>query len=217
MEPQWINIHTHRKGPGICIVDNCPGEIAPADCGPVYFSMGIHPMFINDDVQRRLAEIESKAVAGQIVAIGEAGLDRNSGTLMSVQAELFRQQVIISEKYELPMIIHCVKSFPELITVYKEMRPRQAWIIHGFNNRKEILLELLRHGFYISAGKQVVNEVSNIFRLLPDIPLNRLFIETDDSDWGIEVIYGRVAAALHISEQDLRECVCDNFFRTFKV
>lgn len=66
-------------------------------------------------------------------------------------------------------------------------------VMHGFNNRREILMDLLRHGFYISAGRHVMNEESQVYRVLPEIPADRLLIETDNSDFTIGEVYGQVA------------------------
>ena len=148
-------------------------------------------------------------------AVGEAGFDRNSETGIAAQTELFEEEVRISETYKLPLIIHCVKAFPELLAVYKKMRPRQAWIIHGYNNNRQILDELLKHGLYISAGKKVFVETSNIRQLLPFIPLEQLFIETDDSDYTIEEVYAKVADLLRIPLDMLIRCMYRNWLSVF--
>lgn len=207
----WINIHTHRPGKGINIVDPCLGGVVLPVDGEVYYSMGIHPLYIDELAEERLGEIERAAADGEIVAVGEAGLDRNSPVAMSVQQDLFGRQAMIAARYDLPLIIHGVRAIPELITVYKKCGSCRKWIIHGFNNRKEILQDLLRHGFYISVGRQVMNEESQVYRLLPEIPADRLFIETDNSDFTIEEIYRKVAARRGVSVEELQGTVRTNF------
>lgn len=217
MESDWINIHTHRPGKGINVVDPCLGGIQMPPEGIVYFSEGIHPMFIGEDARKRLAEIEKAAAEGRIVAVGEAGLDRNSSAAMGVQQEWFERQAQVAARYGLPLIIHGVRAMPELIAAYKRCTSPDKWIMHGFNNRVEILHDLLKHGFYISAGRHVMNGESHIYRLLPEIPADRLFIETDNSEFGIEDIYRKVAERRGESAGDLKQCVSDNFKRLFPV
>lgn len=176
-------------------------------------SLGIHPMFVEQGVE--IECLEEKAAAREIQAVGESGFDRNSGTDMEVQQRLFEKQVEISEKYTLPLIIHCVRAFPELIAVYKEKRPRQPWIIHGYDNNSDILARLLRHGFYISVGKKLVLPHSNIRQLLPLIPLEQLFIETDDSDLRIDTLYEEVAKLRGVSLDMLKERIYENFKKVF--
>lgn len=78
MPQDWINVHTHRPGEGVNIVDPCLGNVIMPGQGAVYFSLGIHPMYIDDRVEERLQKIELAAAEGKIVAVGEAGVDRNA-------------------------------------------------------------------------------------------------------------------------------------------
>ena len=215
MQESWINIHTHKPGQGINIVDPCLGEVQIPVNGIVYYSLGIHPMYIDEQVDLRLEQIEQAAVEKRIVAIGEAGLDRNSPAAMELQQELFEKQAELAARYDLPLIIHGVRAIPELIATYKKCHSRQKWIIHGFNNRVEILQDLLRHGFYISAGRYCMNEDSHIWKLLPEIPADRLFIETDNSDYSIEDVYRKVAERRGVTVEVLQEEVKLNFERLF--
>ncbi len=89
MPQDWINIHTHRPGEGVNIVDPCLGNVIMPGQGAVYFSLGIHPMYIDDMVEERLQKIELAAAEGKIVAVGEAGVDRNAPAPMEVQLKLF--------------------------------------------------------------------------------------------------------------------------------
>ena len=43
MPQDWINVHTHRPGEGVNIVDPCLGNVIMPGQGAVYFSLGIHP------------------------------------------------------------------------------------------------------------------------------------------------------------------------------
>ena len=87
--------------------------------------------------------------------------------------------------------------------------------MHGFNNRREVLQDLLRHDIYISVGRHVMNDDSNVCRLLAEIPLDRMFLETDNSACDIRDIYAKVAGRLDIPVEQLQQCVCDNFQRLF--
>ncbi len=216
MPQDWINIHTHRPGKGVNVVDPCLGNVIMPGEGSVYFSLGIHPMHIDEAAEEKLSEIERAAAEGRIVAVGEAGLDRNVAAPMEVQLELFERQAEMAGRYELPLIIHGVRAIPELITACKKCRSHEKWIMHGFNNRREILEDLLRHGFYISAGRHVMNEESQVYRLLPEIPADRLLIETDNSDFTIGEIYGQVARRRGIAVEELQHIVRMNFDRLFK-
>lgn len=217
MDDRFINIHTHKPRKGINVVDPCLGDIQIPSDGRVYYSMGIHPVFIDGDTGLKLERIEQAARDKRIIAVGEAGLDRNSAVGMDMQQMWFERQVVIAARYGLPLIIHAVRAVPELIATYKKCAPCGGWIMHGFNNRREILDELLRHGFYISAGRHVFNEESNIFRLLPEIPADRLFIETDNSEYTIDEIYRKVAERRGESIEEMIANIALNFKRLFGI
>ena len=89
-------------------------------------------MYIDDRVEERLQKIELAAAEGKIVAVGEAGVDRNALAPVEVQLKLFERQAEIAGRYGLPLIVHGVRAIPELITAYKKCRSHQKWIMHGF-------------------------------------------------------------------------------------
>lgn len=217
MEQDWINVHTHRPGRGINVVDPCLGKVEATGEGIIYWSEGIHPMFVGEDAGERLRRIEAAAAEGKIVAVGEAGFDRNVAVGMEEQEMWFVRQAEIAERYGLPLIIHGVRATSELLAAHKRMGKPDKWIIHGFNNRREILQELLRRGFYISAGRQVMDEHSPVYEVLPEIPLDRLFIETDNSEFMIDEVYRRVATRRGMTLESLKVSVFDNFRKLFPV
>ena len=87
----------------------------------------------------------------------------------------------LSEKNSLPLILHVVKAFPEIIALKKELKPRQPWIIHGFRGKPELAKELHRHGFFLSLGERHNPDAAAI------IPAERLLLESDEGT-GIPMI-----------------------------
>ena len=215
MRLNWINIHTHKPTNGLNVFDACLGEVETPVASIVYRSMGIHPLKIDQHVLMRLQQIEQAAAEKKIIAVGEAGLDRNAVASLAEQLFCFRRQAEIAAQYHLPLIIHSVRSFSENIALHSQFKHQQNWIVHGFNNRKEILQDLLRHGFFISVGRHVFNPQSHIFRFLPEIPNERLFIETDDSECTIEEVYQSVAERKKMSLEELQQIIKLNFERVF--
>lgn len=211
----WINIHTHRPGKGINILDSCLGETLPCREGKIFHSAGIHPCFIDARSRERLEELEQAAAVGKIVALGEAGLDRNAPASLPVQQALFEAQLQMACRYDLPLVIHVVRAVPELVASCKKCPSFGKGIIHGFNNRREILYDLLRHGFYVSVGAKVLDAHSHASVLLPEIPAERLFLETDNATIPIEEIYQAAALRKQVAVSELQCLIEANFRKLF--
>ena len=98
--------------------------------------------------------IEARAAADpSIVAIGEAGLDRLRGPALPLQAQVFEVQALIAERQRLPLIIHSVRTIPEILAIHRRLRPTVPWIFHGFRGRPEAAVQILRRpGTLISLG-----------------------------------------------------------------
>ena len=167
------------------------------------------------DLIARLEELEQAAAVGKIVALGEAGLDRNAPASLPVQQALFEAQLQMACRYDLPLVIHVVRAVPELVASCKKCPSFGKGIIHGFNNRREILYDLLRHGFYVSVGAKVLDARSHASVLLPEIPAERLFLETDNAAIPIEEIYQAAALRKQVAVSELQCLIEANFRKLF--
>ena len=205
-----FNIHTHYQLIGKYeILDMRNLNTAPEG----WFSAAIHPWDALS-IPTLPEVLLSKANSPQCLAIGETGLDKVQGPSMEIQESCFLQHIELSESLELPLIIHCVRAWNELINLRKRTHPKTPWIIHGFN-KPGVLNELLREGFYLSIGPAVLQN-EKLQSSIPHIPLDRLFLETDDTDHLISEIYEKVAALKRLSLQQLEERIEQNFKNVFR-
>lgn len=176
------------------------------------FSIGVHPWFITpESFDNRLAATRDLIVHPLCVAVGECGIDKNRGAELSLQKEMFRRMVDLSETYRKPMIIHCVKGFDEIFSVYKEKKPQQPWIIHGFRGKPDQAYQLLKAGMMISLGDKFNPETARI------IPVDKLFVETDESPVSVQTVYQRIASIKGISETSLAEVINRHAERLFGI
>lgn len=149
-------------------------------------------------------------------AIGECGLDRACDSDFELQREVFIKQIELSEQYHKPMIIHAVRSYPDIIAIRKEMKPNQPWIIHGFNGNEHSAEQLLRHdGIYLSLGDVLFKNEKRAERLLDIIPSDRLFLETDVAERSIVEVYEKVSLLSGVATDILRKDIFDNFVKIF--
>lgn len=192
----FFDLHTHCSDthPSIIAIHNVYPEILSGNQElPTPFSCGIHPWFITPDLlPLRYSQSEVLLANPACVAVGEAGLDKNSSIPMQLQLDVFRQMIAYSEKYRKPLIVHCVKAYDQLIALRKQMRPVQPWILHGFRGKPELARQLTAQGFYLSFGQQF-NE-----QTLRSVEPDCFFLETDDGNFNISTLYQQVASLRNI-------------------
>ena len=206
----FFNIHTHTLVYPESEILSCSLGLHPTDPRIVYTSIGIHPWYLTEEnAGTQWHTLQEQISNPSVIAIGEGGLDKLKGPSMDIQMKLLKQQALLSEEKRLPLILHCVKALNELILLKKEIKPSQAWIIHGFRGKEALATDCLRHGFYLSFGEHFQEDA------LRTVPLEKLFIETDESRASIEAIYQSIAKVRGISLEELTESVKKNVKEVF--
>lgn len=196
----FIDLHTHNNAPAANTIFNSNCYIDGRS-----ISIGIHPWHINNDWQNIFADIATHAKADNVVAIGECGFDMlKSPATAELQEEIFRAHAQLAETLCKPLIIHCVKAFDRLMSLHKDIKPQQAWVIHGFRGKPQQAKQLTKAGLYISLGEKFNHESAKA------IPTERLFIETDESACPIAEIYKAVAQAKGITAEALAQQTMQN-------
>jgi TatD DNase family protein len=210
----FIDIHTHNLLPSknTSSIFNCyPSSILQIDL----FSIGIHPWFLNNDtVETELDIIEKKILEKNCLAIGECGLDKLIDVDFDLQIKVFKNQIALSEKYQKPLIIHCVKAYQEIIALKKELKPKQIWILHGFHKNEQIAKQLMQNEIKISIGAALLKS-KKLQSLVSKIDLAFLFLETDNAAISIQEIYEKVATLKSVSIQEIQHKIYSNFNNVF--
>lgn len=211
-----INLHTHQIVIGEQIqVLNVFAQDLPMNENKQYFSTGLHPWHIGKvNPETCFQAIELAAKQKNMLAIGECGLDRSIATEFSLQLSHFKKHIEIAEKYNKPLIIHCVRAFSDLIQLKKETKSSIPWLIHGYNGNMDTTKNLVRHGFYLSAGEKFLSSESK-HTVLQTIPNDRIFLETDDREISIEDVYLLASQILKIEENTLIKMIFNNFKTIF--
>jgi TatD DNase family protein len=211
-----IDLHTHQVKPTESIqVLNVFAQDLPFIVPGCLFSSGLHPWHIgNVNPEECFQAIDRAATQKNMLAIGECGLDRSVGVDFALQKLYFEQQIVIAEKHDNPLIIHCVRAYSDLLKLKKEDKSGVPWIIHGYHGNLETTLSLIRHGFYFSVGERLLKDEpkQGIFRT---IPIERLFLETDESKRPITEIYSMAAQSLRLDENELAQIIARNFTSVF--
>lgn len=223
MKP-YVNIHTHRNH-----IDNKEFiEIQNIDVDNIvdvdvshFYSIGIHPWKVGSEELRNsgieeLSDLESRCFGDlNVKAIGECGLDRACDIDFEIQKEVFIEQIKLSEQIAKPLIIHAVRTYPDVISLRKETKAKQTWIIHGFQGNEQSAEQLLKHGIYLSLGDVLFKNETKARRLLQIIPLERLFFETDVAEREIKEVYEKAVSLSGIEMDKLRNDIFNNFVKIF--
>jgi TatD DNase family protein len=212
---EYIDIHTHNSKPaeGIFAVENLMAHenLKPKKISARAFTAGIHPWHLNENNREQLLEyVRNIAGNPDLIAFGEAGFDKLRGPSIELQKSTFAEQVKIAGENQKPLVIHCVRSWDELLVTHKNLKPVTPWLVHGFRGKKELALQLIKRGMYLSFWFDFVlrPESADLLRFLPK---ERIFLETDGADMDIREIYRKVSGDLEISIDELKERMRNNF------
>lgn len=202
-----IHTHHHPATPGTAIVQLIADDFSPRPGH--FYSVGIHPWEIREDWRTQQAKLSIMALHPQVLMIGEAGLDKKNGIVsMEHQIEVFRRHIYLSEMLHKPLIVHCVKAFDELLSLRKESKATQPWIVHGFRGGVEQWQQLTRAGLYVSIGSHHNAEL--IKKLVPQY----LLLESDELD-KVGDVYQIISCSIGVEIADLERYVDANIHRLF--
>ena len=217
---KYINIHSHEENTAddrVAVVNVYPDKLPDLKKDGLY-SIGIHPWYIPDkNVGKLLDIVEGFAKREEVVSIGECGLDKLSTVSFDVQQFVFEKHIEIAEKVQKPLIIHCVRSFNELVQLKMHRRATVEWIVHGFNSKLDVADMLLRHEMFLSFGKALLNPESNASKVLPQIEDEIYLLETDDSSVGIDEVYKAASERVNMDMELLKLSMQTNFINCFKL
>jgi TatD DNase family protein len=220
----FIDIHSHHAEAeeGVFRIYNVFASDFPKFSSDRPISVGLHPWNLTVETSHDLSlildgETSHDLSLQNILAVGEAGLDRIIQTPMDIQIKAFRTQIDLSIEYKKPLIIHCVKAFPELSELRKEYRNATPWIIHGFNANQTIAAECVKMGIYISLSSRLFRNPEKTAQIAKVIPVSMIFAETDDDIVPIHEIYQTISGLYNLSLQKIKETILENFSRVFMI
>ena len=219
MELKFIDIHTHTEdsSENLLQIINLNLESPCPEQG--FYSYGIHPWVLDSadfQAKKALQTLEEKLKLPNVIALGEAGLDKMHKETFEQQIELFERQIELSEALQKPMILHDVKSHNEIITLRKKHKAQQPWIVHGFSGTEQDVRQLIGQGIFLSVGESLLHPERKIYKSFKFIDLDYLFLETDMAEIGVEKVYEAAAKLLEIDLPTLRTRIFANFARIIR-
>lgn len=203
------DFHTHRPKPGARALVSCRMEEVT---NYPLASLELHPWNLPDQFEPLPPAF--CAALKQAAALGEIGLDRLRGPELPVQQEYLEALLSLAEQEQKPVVIHCVRAVPELLSAIK-CHPQVRRLYHGFRGKPEQLEELRHAGFYVSLGFPALNNAA-LFAHLKTAGLAQIGFETDDSPTPVETLLASAANQLGTDYAKLEaqtDATFDSFLR----
>lgn len=148
----------------------------------VYGVIGWHPVDAVDCTDEDLEWIEELSKHEKIVGIGETGLDYHwDKSPKGIQKEVFKKQIALAKRVNLPIIIHNRESTEDCVEILKEENAGEiGGIMHAFSADENVADEVIGMNFYISLGGPVTFKNAQLPKdIAVHVPLEKLLVETD--------------------------------------
>ncbi len=144
-------------------------------------AFGIHPWYCDQHDNSHLERLEE--LLPHAIAVGECGLDfMPNRPAHHIQIECFQKQIELAVQFDLPLIIHSVKSADQVAAQLRPY-PQLCGVIHGFSGSFQQAEAFIKLGFYIGIGTRLLqNKGEKSNALLQKLPLESLLLETDAPD-----------------------------------
>ncbi len=158
--------------------------------GGLFPAYGLHPVFLAEHRPHHLQELRTWVEREQPAAIGECGLDFFIDDLdRQEQARYFDAQLRLARDFDLPVVVHARRAVDAVIAAIRRINgpgsqaTRLRGVVHSFPGSPEQARQLWKLGFLVGVGGPVTYpRAQRLRRLVADMPLEHLLLETDAPD-----------------------------------
>lgn len=199
----------------------------------IFAVVGWHPVDAIDFTEEDLKEVEELASHKKVVAIGEMGLDYYwDKSPKEVQVEVFRKQIRLAKRHELPIVIHNRDATEDLMKILEEEGASEVGgIMHCFSGSVETAKKSVEMNFHISfAGPVTFKNAKQPKEVAKSIPLDKILIETDcpflaphphrgkqNEPAYVKLIAEEIAAIKGLSYEEVAKATTENAKRLLKI
>ncbi|MCW4006545.1 MAG: TatD family hydrolase [Candidatus Bathyarchaeota archaeon] len=147
----------------------------------VHVALGIHPWNVNvlkpGETEELTELILQEHQKGNVLAIGEIGLDCKYESIWESQLKVFDKMLHLAEKLDLPAIIHSRGTTSFIVDMLPSYNLKRV-LLHWFSHPMTALKQAVDHGYYITEGPPVVYS-QGIRDVVTAVPLENFLTETD--------------------------------------
>jgi TatD DNase family protein len=145
----------------------------------LYMALGLHPCSVKHDYKSHLDKLFSLYKPGEFIAIGETGLDLYwDKTFYKEQIEALEIQINWALDFNLPIILHCRETTAQTIEVVKKYKTLKG-VFHAFSGNVDEAKQVIDLGYKIGIGGVVTFKNSGLDKIVEQLPLSSLVLETD--------------------------------------
>lgn len=157
----------------------------PQHCFPM---MGLHPCSVEENYMKDLAWVEQylfnqnpELQFEKFYAVGEIGLDYYwDKTLIPQQKDAFRKQIHWAKQLQLPIAVHARDSMDDILQIIEEEQDGSLnGVLHCFNGNLQQAQKGIALNFYLGIGGVVTFKNSGLDKVVEQIDLKHLVLETD--------------------------------------
>ena len=144
----------------------------------IYVTLGYHPSEVDLVSEEDLIELESLLKYDKVVGLGEIGLDYYYGKdNKDEQIKLFEKQLSIAEKLGMVVVIHSRDAVEDTINCLKKYKVKG--VIHCFSGSVESAKIYVSSGYKFGIGGVVTFKNSNLYKVVEEVGLKNIVLETD--------------------------------------
>ena len=165
-------------------LDSSRRAIELAAAAPAQFraTAGVHPHHAHEFTDTDIDALAGLLSHPLVAAAGECGLDyfRNLSPHAD-QQRVFRAQLELATQLGKPVFLHQRAAHGDFMQILREYRGLTGGVAHCFTGDAAELVAYLDHGLHIGITGWICDERrgQHLQRLVVDIPLDRLLVETD--------------------------------------
>jgi TatD DNase family protein len=204
----------------------------PKNC---FAMMGLHPCSVKENWENELDNCRSylfDSDRNKFFGIGEIGLDYYwDKTFINEQQECLRLQLKWAKELSLPVSIHSRNAIDDCIEIVSvEKNKNLNGVFHCFSGTLEQAQKIIGLGFYLGIGGVVTFKNGGLDKILPNIPLEHLVLETDapylapvphrgkrnESSY-LKLVMQKIAEIKSVSVEEVERITSANALKVFRV
>ncbi|OGY27632.1 MAG: hypothetical protein A2802_02665 [Candidatus Woykebacteria bacterium RIFCSPHIGHO2_01_FULL_43_29] len=209
----------------------------------LYASVGVHPHHSGEYDSYTLDKLTDLATNNKVVAIGEIGLDYHeyiSETKPGIsdpklQKTAFLEQIKLSQKLSLPVIIHCREAMGDLFPLVAQLKRHDftnlTGVFHCYSEGLDYAKKIVNLGLFVSFTPIITYPKNDYLReVVRYLPLDLILLETDspflppqekrglrNDPTAVKIVAQTISEVKKISLEEVEKTTTQNAERLFKI